>query len=57
MLKKTYVAPVLKIHGTIDTLTLGSRMAFEDAWFGVSGTDGLIGPKCQPGQTDWACGS
>ncbi len=57
MLKKTYEEPVLKVHGTIETLTQGSRLAFEDAWFGVAGTDGLIGPKCEPGQTTWACGS
>lgn len=60
MLKKTYVAPALKIHGTIDTLTLGSRLAFEDAWFGASGTDGIAGRTCRPGDSSlWysACGS
>ena len=59
--KKTYVAPTLLVHGDVGKITSGSKFAFEDAWFGVSGTDGIVGPKCKPGDQaeHWweACGS
>lgn len=61
MMKKNYVTPALLIHGDVKKITRGSRFAFEDAWFGVSGTDGIIGPKCKLGDqaNQWwqACGS
>jgi hypothetical protein len=53
--KKTYTSPVLIVHGSVEKLTLGSRLAISDAWFGVDGNDGLIGPKCSPGSDAWAC--
>lgn len=55
MAKKTYVSPVLHIHGTVEKLTQGSRIAFSDAWIGVDGNDGLIGPRCPPDSNVLAC--
>lgn len=46
--KKTYTSPELRVHGTVEKLTLGTRMLFSDAWFGADGTDGIVGPKCAP---------
>lgn len=57
MMKKTYVTPVLLIHGDVEKLTLGSRLAISDAWIGVDGNDGLIGPTCPPDSDTWACTS
>lgn len=57
MMKKTYATPVLLIHGDVERLTCGSRIAFSDAWIGVDGNDGLIGPKCDPSSDKWACTS
>ena len=57
MMKKPYVRPVLQVHGTVEKLTLGTRMFFSDAWFGADGTDGLIGPKCSPTSDLFACTS
>jgi len=55
MMKKTYVTPVLQVHGNVEKLTLGTRMLFSDAWFGADGNDGLIGPKCDPASDLLAC--
>lgn len=55
MMKKTYVIPVLLIHGDVEKMTLGSRIAFRDAWIGADGNDGLIGPKCDSNSDTWAC--
>lgn len=57
MMKKTYATPVLLIHGDVEKLTLGSRIAFSDAWIGVDGNDGLIGKKCPSDSDAWACTS
>jgi hypothetical protein len=56
-MKKPYATPLLQVHGTIEKLTLGTRMAFSDAWFGTDGNDGLIGPKCSPSSDLFACTS
>ncbi len=50
MVKKAYTTPTVIVHGSIEDLTRGSRIAFRDAWFGADGNDGLIGPKCRE---DW----
>ncbi len=55
MMKKIYVTPVLLVHGDVEKLTLGSRIAFRDAWIGADGNDGLIGPKCSPDSDFLAC--
>lgn len=64
MAKAAYTTPQVIVHGKVSKLTLGSRWAFEDAWLGVSGTDGLVGPKCDrkdgskyDGKWWYACGS
>lgn len=57
MMKKIYTTPVLLIHGDVEKLTLGSRWAISDAWIGVDGNDGLIGPKCSPNSDFLACTS
>jgi len=53
--KKTYTSPELRVHGTVEKLTLGTRMLFSDAWFGADGNDGLIGPTCPTSSDFLAC--
>lgn len=53
--KKRYVPSVVVVHGTVESLTRGSRIALSDAWLGTDGNDGLFGPKCSPDSERFAC--
>lgn len=60
--KKRFVPPTAEPFGNVVDITSGSRLLFEDAFIGASGTDGLIGPKCDHvkerfGRDLFACGS
>ena len=61
--KTAYTTPVVLVHGKMAKLTLGSNIAIEDAWIGVDGNDGIIGPECEQRydkyEDKWwyACGS
>ena len=53
--KKRYIPSVVVVHGTVESLTRGSRLAISDAWIGADGNDGLIGPTCSPDSDFLSC--
>jgi hypothetical protein len=48
MEKKTYEAPALKVHGSVEDLTKGSGLGFSDLFFGNGTVTGTIQLPGQP---------